>query len=247
MDTENKSVSGQTSVYSRGFRGLLKCIRFFRPRWRMEREPDPAQGPYLFVSRHLDNFGPVALFLQMPVEYRLWVLACLIKKDENYAHLSGYTFSKRMGYPLWLSRLLAWLICGSAQWLFRSIDAIPVYRGSREAVATVRCTLQALGRGQNVLVLTDRDYTSRAEDVGELCSGFVYIARQYFRTTGRDLPLVPVLPDKEGRALRFSKPLFYHEEAGYAKEKQRLLGEFARALSFGAADGRAASSAKEMD
>lgn len=230
MNTENEVE--KKSIYSRGFRLLVWFLKLFDSRWRVEGEEIARYRPCLFVSRHLDNIGPVALFLQMPVQFRLWVLADLIGKDENYAHLSGYTFSKRLGYPMWLSKLLAWIICGPAHWVFMAMDAIPVYRGSREMVKTTALTLEALKNDQNVMILTDKSYTNKADSVGELYSGFIHIAKKYRQMTGKDLHIVPVLPDKAARTLRFSAPLIYCEEAGYAQEKERLLALLTQTLSL---------------
>ena len=201
------------AVYRPGFRRLVKALKLFCPRWKIAGHGQ-VETPCLFVSRHLNNYGPVVLFLHMPVEYRLWVLDSLVEVKDNYNHLRNVTFRQRMRFPLWLCSLFAGLLCYPAAWVYRGMRAIPVHRSSRK------------------MVLTDVSYTNTDGEVGELYGGFVYVARLYKRKTGKDLRIVPVLPDIRTRTLFFHEALIYREEAGYGAEKERMKAQLHQILSF---------------
>ena len=219
------------AVYHPGFRRLVKALKLFCPRWKIAGHGQ-VETPCLFVSRHLNNYGPVVLFLHMPVEYRLWVLDSLVEVKDNYNHLRNVTFRQRMRFPLWLCSLFAGLLCHPAAWVYRGMRAIPVHRSSRKLVQTLQETMEALEQGENVMVLTDVSYTNTDVEVGELYGGFVYVARLYKRKTGKDLRIVPVLPDIRTRTLFFHEALIYREEAGYGAEKERMKAQLHQILSF---------------
>ena len=130
-----------------------------------------------------------------------------------------------MRFPLWLCSLFAGLLCYPAAWVYRGMRAIPVHRSSRKLVQTLQETMEALEQGENVMVLTDVSYTNTDGEVGELYGGFVYVARLYKRKTGKDLRIVPVLPDIRTRTLFFHEALIYREEAGYGAEKERMKAQ----------------------
>ncbi len=227
----SKKREEKPSLYTPGFRLLRGTVRLFAKRWRLTGAPLP-EGPCLFVSRHLNNYGPVQMFLQMPVEFRLWVFATLMDREKSYPHLRNYTFHTRLGFPLWLSGILAGLCSKPMIWLTNSIGAIPVHRGSRELMQTILATQETLEKGENVMVFTDREYTATGGDVGELYAGFVYIARLYNRKTGKNLSIVPVVADRQKECLCFYEPLRYDAQAGYSAEKERLIRCLHEALSL---------------
>ena len=89
------------------------ALRFLmRPAWKKLtiRGAENLTQPSVFVTRHLNNYGPLAVYLFCPFEFHLWSYYAFLEPEAYYQHCSEYTFSQRMGLPMWAAKALAWML-----------------------------------------------------------------------------------------------------------------------------------------
>lgn len=213
-------------------------FHFCRGYWRLTHRRHPIHGmglvteqPAVFVGRHQDMYGPVEMMAWLPLEFRVWTLSILMDRKECYAHFSRYTYPVRHHIPWPLARLAAAITAPLVQQFFRSMRAIPVYRGRKEILTTFRQSVQALRDGHNLLIMPERDYTDEGSDAGELYTGFVHLAQLYYRATGKALRFYPVYPSKQYSAIYIEKPVVFDPTAPFAVERDRVIAALQAELS----------------
>lgn len=217
--------------YRWDFRLLRRIVKVFSPRFTVKGQ-EHLKTPCIFVSRHLNNYGPIGLYVHMPCRFRLWVFQKLTGVKDCRKHLYEYTFTQRVHYPRFIAAFFAWALSGLAYWLFTSLRAISVNRVSLSIRNTFEETIQALHEGTNVMILADTDYTSTGGDVGELYPGFVFAALAYQKKSGEAIPIVPVSLDPKGRKLTLHEPLYLDPDAPFHAERERLLRLTKQALTL---------------
>lgn len=217
------------------FGRLYRICRWY---WRTTHRRHPIHGlklvieqPAVFVGRHQDMYGPVEMMAWLPLEFRVWTLSILMNRKECYAHFSEYTFPIRHRIPRPLAKLAAGIIAPLVQSFFRSMRAIPVYRGRKEILTTFRQSVQALRDGHNLLIMPERDYTDEGSDAGELYTGFVHLAQLYYRATGKALRFYPVYPSKQYSAIYIEKPVVFDPTAPFTAERDRVIAALQVELS----------------
>ena len=89
-------------------------------------------------------------------------------------------------------------------------------------------SLEALEKGESLLICPDRDYAGEEDQTGEIYRGFFQLERSYFRKTGKHLPFVPLRCDKDQKILRIGRPLYFQNGRKFREERaavERALRE----------------------
>mgnify|MGYP001623054512 CR=1 FL=1 len=147
-------------MYSRAVRVLRALFRL--EGWRAQGTPAPA--PAVYVVHHQNMAGPIRAVAHLPLEGHIWALEVFCNAKTCFAQYYGYTFTKRFGMPKPLAFVCAKLVSGAVSGIVRGCGAIPVYRGRREIVETMRLSQQVLEKGENIILCPDVDYSSSAAE-----------------------------------------------------------------------------------
>ena len=138
-------------MYSRAVRVLRALFRL--EGWRAQGTPAPA--PAVYVVHHQNMAGPIRAVAHLPLEGHIWALEVFCNAKTCFAQYYGYTFTKRFGMPKPLAFVCAKLVSGAVSGIVRGCGAIPVYRGRREIVETMRLSQQVLEKGENIILCPD--------------------------------------------------------------------------------------------
>lgn len=217
------------SIYPAWFRAIRSAIKPFFKKLDMQ-GADNIKEPCVIIARHLNNYGPVAVFLFTPAEFHLWAYHVFLEKETFYKQFSEYTFPKRMHLPAWLSCALARMLSWFAPNLLRKIGLLPVYRGMKAVLKTMELSVDALEKGENVLILPDVDYVSQSENVGKLYTGFVHLGKFYYRRTGKRLLFVPMCVNKAKGVMRIGEGTAYDPSQPLPEERDRIAAYLQKEL-----------------
>ena len=203
--------------------GLLKL--FIRnPKIRGMDKVSPEEGA-VYCANHQAWYGPVVLMLYGGVSWRPWVNAEIMEKERCAPYLLkdfiGPVLHFRGGGGVLLSRILAPLCIR----LMGLVGAIPVHHGSRRILETFRESAEALVGGKSLLIFPERPSLKEKERVQPFQGGFLGIAREHWKRTGKALSFYPVYVDKRRRAITFGDKISYRPESPYPLEKERILRE----------------------
>ncbi len=209
------------SIYPAWFHAARAIVKPFWKKLSVKGEEN-LQEPCVLVTRHLNNYGPFAVYLFAPFEFHMWSFYVFFDPDDYYKHCSEFTFSKRAGMPKWLACALAGLLSHPAAWFYRSLRMIPVYRGTREIFKTLDLSLEVLEKGENILIMTDVNYAGEGSEMGEMYTGFLHLGKQYYQRTGKNLRFAAMSINRENRYLRVSAPIEFDGAAPYRQERDRV-------------------------
>ncbi|MBE5783628.1 MAG: hypothetical protein E7329_09985 [Clostridiales bacterium] len=214
----------QTMFYGRFARTVIFFARFFTRKYSGEGIRN--DGPAVYVCRHLDMHGPIEAIVNFPFSVHALTLHVFLDKEACIRHFSDYTFSKRVGKKAGFWRRLGAQIAGSAIVpLMKSLQAVPVYRDSGEALKTMRQGLKWLEKGDSLMIWPDVEYTEEYGQDFEIYSGFLFLGELYHKRTGKELRFIPLVLDDETGKITQGDPVivndFKSEEKAAAQRIKR--------------------------
>lgn len=217
-------------IWSRKAYLLRRLARLGMPGWST-RGWDASRGPAVYLIHHQNLFGPVHTLAFLPGEAHLWYLWVFQDRKTCYRQYMDFTFTKRFGWPRPMASLLAFLLSWIVPGLMKAFGGIPVYRGKREIVRTMKLSLEALVRGESILLSPDRNYADRNPEIGPLYAGFLHLEKLYFRETGRHLAFVPVFCGKSRKTVAFGEPLYFAGVRPFRREQEEMAQALREAIN----------------
>lgn len=187
--------------------------------------------PAVYVCRHSDNMGPILTMANLPIAVRPWAYYVWCDEQECRRQCVDYTFTVRYGWSRRKAEFAARLISKPFSGLIRSAGAIPVYRNSLRIRETFRESVDALKRGESILIFPDVDYTSQEGETGLLYEGFLMLEKLYYKETGKHLPFVPIHISRKQRKLMIARPILFGNDASFKEEKIRVIQQMQDVLN----------------
>ncbi|NLB89997.1 MAG: 1-acyl-sn-glycerol-3-phosphate acyltransferase [Clostridiales bacterium] len=197
-----------------------------------ENVPSGKDGQLIFISNHGSIYGPIATYLYLPFYVRPWSISDLMVSKKDAA---DYIYKYDISHWRWMPKKLRYpfaryIVAPLSLWLFRSIEAIPVYRNKpRELMNTFRLSLQAMMAEDNLLIFPENpDAKSLGEPgyvkegAGELYTGFTMLASLLYNRTEKIVEFVPIYASREHRTITIGKPVVYDPENQPTQEKLRI-------------------------
>lgn len=213
-------------------RALIAFLRFVYPH-RVQGEEHLRQhedGTMLLVCNHGEIYGPVAAMLFLNARFRPWVLSRMMEMDEIVEHMYYGTMERQKWLPESWKRPLLRAIAPAMCWLFRGVNAIPVYRGKpKDLLKTFRLTLDAMQDGDNILIFPeDADEHEEGKsgfvkgDVSKFYTGFAMIGPMAWAKMRRRAVFVPVYANRKKRLITIGKGIAFDPETPVNEEKLRI-------------------------
>lgn len=207
-------MQGIFGLYARLIRAGWRALH---PGWSVQGAL-PA-GPAVLLVHHQNLFGPVCAEALLRPEPRLWVLQAFSDRRSCYRQYRQYTFSRRFGWPAPAAALAAGAACLAIPPLMHSLRAIPVCRGRREIMDTLRDSRCVLEKGGQVLICPDTDYASDDPELGAVYTGFFHLEKLWRRGGHGALPFVPLYCSRLRRRLVVGEPLYFPGERPFTEER----------------------------
>ena len=178
--------------------------------------------PAIYVSRHQNMHGPVHTMAFLPTPVHIWSMYMFLDRKACQAHFRDFTFTARFGWPRWKASLVAGIISLPVSACLKSMSAIPVYRGQREVMKTFSSSLDALVRGESLVIFPDIMYADTSDQAGAFYTGYLHLARSYHKKTGKELPIVPLYCTQSSRKLILGEPIIFSSQAPFYAERDRV-------------------------
>lgn len=186
-------------------------------------------GPVVYVSHHQNMYGPVTILKWYPEFVHTWIFSVFTDYQTCYRHYVDFTFTKRFGWDNGIAKVMAVPAAWFASNLTQSAKGIPVYRQSREVLETMNASVEALRKGNSLLIFPDIDYSDNSAEIKEIYDGFLYVEKYYYRETKQHIPFVPIVAVKGTNEIRVGEPIYFTGEANFFTEKKGV----ARAIQQG--------------
>lgn len=196
-------------------------------------------GTMILICNHGELYGPVVANLYVPVSFRPWSTSSMMDKDAIVEHMYQGTMKRQKWLPeRWKRPIIRRLLYPFFQWVYQSIECIPVYAGEpRKLAQTFHMSLQAMQAEDNILIFPesgeDHAYGERgyvSEGVGRMNTGFAMLAPLYYARTGKRAVFVPIYASKKLRTLFICQGVEYDPTAPANQEKLRIVEELLRRM-----------------
>jgi len=192
---------------------------------------DKTLSPACYLAHYQSFIGPVFSMVHMPIPVRPWVLSVFCDRKECYRQYMDYTFTVRFAWPRVIAAPVCFILSCIIAPLYRSMGSIPVFRGSSRIRETLSKSIDALCRGESIIIFPDIDYADKSDEVGEIYSGFLNLEKFYFKATGKHLPFIPVYCMKDKRIFEIGDPLYFSGDLPFKDEKEIIVQKLSDAMN----------------
>lgn len=213
-----------------GIKIIMAVLRpFFRHKVVGKEHVADLQTPAVLVCNHGEIYGPVVMVLYLPVYFRPWIISQMLTKEQLIPHVFHGTFEPVNWLPPKLGMLITRMLAPLLVWLLGSVDPIPVYRNNlREVKKTLDLSVQAMEYDDNILIFPENPAADGEEryaktGVTSFFTGFVRIAEDYYKRTGKATTFFPIYADKKTRTIHIEKGILYNPQAPRREEKNRIV------------------------
>lgn len=211
---------------------IRQLVRFSTPLYSFQSVSEHApRAGVVYVSRHRNLWGPVTILARYPVFLRTWALSVFFDRRTCYKHYVDYTFTQRFGLPSLAARFFACPISFFVAELMKSGNMIPVHRGSKKIIRTLRESARCLEEGDDILVFPDVDYASSRQEINDLYSGFLAVEKYYNRKTGQHVSFVPLYADEKSRILKVGQAIRFCDQQSFSEQKEAVAERLRFALN----------------
>lgn len=210
-----------SNFYGFFFRMCRWMIRRIYPSYEINIQED-LKEPVVYIAHHQNLFGPFIILLWYPKNLRPWILHVFLNWKECYKQYVDYTFTKRFGYPKIIAQIIAFPISLVISQLMKSGKGIPVYRGSKKILTTFKHSVEALEKGEDIVIFPDVDYTDSSSKVKELYEGYLYIEKFYYKKTGKHVHFVPLYVSKKKRIIIADESITFSEHEDFSIGQKRI-------------------------
>jgi 1-acyl-sn-glycerol-3-phosphate acyltransferase len=213
-----------SKFYGPFFSILQKCVGKIYPKYTTQ-IPDHIDGPVVFVSHHQNLFGPFVILLWFPKSLHAWMLHVFLDRQACFKQYVDYTFTKRFGWNKILAKLCAYPISYFITALLNSGKGIPVYRGSRKILETFHLSIDALNRGESIVLFPDIQYSDPSAATTQMYDGFLYLEKYYYKATGKHVLFVPLYASKRKHVIIADRQITFRDGEDFNTERKKVLGD----------------------
>lgn len=202
------------------YRFILWLVRLFYIKMEVVGLENLPSEPCVVAGNHAQMHGPIACQLYFPGKRAIWCAGEMMHLKEVPAYTYADFWSKKPLYIRWFYRILSYIIAPLSVCIFNNADTIGVYRGGK-ITQTFRQTQASLEQGANVVIFPEEDEPF-GPIVHQFQLGFVDVARQYYKRTGRELSFVPLYIAPGLKSMYLGKPIRFCGEAPIQEERKRI-------------------------
>lgn len=208
-------------VYGPFVRTLKVIFRGVRPGWTAEMRNDPNE-PAVYIVHHQNMFGPLHAIGILPVEMHMWSLHNFCDHKKCFDQFYTFTYTKRYGWPRPVAWCMARLLSRIVPAILHSARVFPVYHDAN-SLSTMRKSMDALRRGESIVICPDIAYDDPSPAMGEMYPGFLLLSRMYAHAQdGKALPYVPVYASKKLRKVVCGEPLRFKVTPDFADRQAEM-------------------------
>ncbi len=211
------------------YRFIRFWVKLFYPKMEVVGTENLPQEPCLVVSNHCQMNGPIAGELYFPGSHYIWCTGEMMHLKEVPDYAFRDFWSEKPRSVRWFYRILSYLIAPFSVCVFQNAHTVAVYRDKR-VISTFRDTLARLKEGASVIVFPEHD-VPHDHIVQDFQTGFVDVARSYYKQTGKCLQFVPMYLAPSLHKMYLGKPIAYCPEADHRQERQRICDELMAQIS----------------
>ena len=169
--------------------------------------------PVVFVCNHYELFGPLAVALSLPLNYRVWTNSIVVNATDSVEKMivgfqHTFPFLTENGARKTLN-----FIAPAVEKVMSRFQPIAVYHDNlAKQKHAIEDSVQAMTEGSNIVLFPETALPKYSKGwVTEFFRSFALIGEYYRRKTGDRALFCPIYVDKKHRCLQFGEPVRYGE------------------------------------
>lgn len=180
--------------------------------------------PVVFVANHEKIAGPMMMETYFPFAFRPWIIYKMLYAKDIKNYVQETFFMGRLKMKSRISGLFARLLTPLIDNVMNSTNAIPVYLNQRRVMETFIHSVEALKSKQNLLIFPENKgvVSPYHQHVYQFKTGFIYLAKLYFRETQKTTTFVPISINPRTPSLNIGLPVVFDPENSFSHEKERI-------------------------
>ncbi len=195
-------------------------VKLFYPKIKAEGLENLPQEPCVIVGNHTQMNGPIISELYSPTKSYTWCAGEMMNLREVPAYAYKDFWSNKPKYIRWFFKLLSYIIAPISVCVFNSAHTIPVYH-DRRAVIAFRESIKRLEEGNSLIIFPEHS-VPKNNILCEFQDGFVNVAKNYYRQTGKILKFVPMYIAPKLKTVYIGKPIEFNPKADIKEERIRI-------------------------
>lgn len=213
----------QANQYGLLFRFCRFIVRLVYQPYKIDAKI-PTQ-PVVFVSHHQNLFGPFVMLLWYPQFFCPWILNVFFDWKECFNQYVNYTFTKRFKMKPFFAKIIAFPISIFITKLMQSSRGIPVYRGSRKIMESIKQSVKALKEGKSIAIFPSIDYSSSINEESDIYEGFLFLEKYYYKETKQHVTFIPLHVSKKRRLIIHGEPIQFSGNLPFQKERIEIANK----------------------
>ena len=189
------------------YRFAVVIIRIFYRKRKFQGLENIPNEHVIIIGNHAQIHGPLTSQLFFRDYKYIWCIGQMTKMKEvpEYAYKDFWIYKPK--YIRWYYKILSYLIAPICSYALSRSDVIPVYKDNRIR-KTISMTIEKLNDGAKVIIFPEK-HTLYNEIINEFQTGFVDIAKLYYRKYNVEISFVPMYNAAELKTIVFGKPIKY--------------------------------------
>lgn len=147
------------------------------------------------------------------------MLHVFLDREACYRQYVDYTFTERYGWNKRVAKICALPISYFIAKLMNSGKGIPVYRGSRKILQTFHLSIEALSKGESIVIFPDTDYSDQSSTIKDMYDGYLYLEKYYYKATGKHVCFIPLYVSKNKKIITADKQIYFRDGTNFNDER----------------------------
>lgn len=204
---------------------LTRIAKMVYPKAAVSWEEPLAEGEVaIFACNHSAAIGPALTTLYLDVPKRPWIISYILNKKSAVRFVfHDFLFAKdKKCKPFYW--VLSFIIAKLLPPVLLKEDPIPVYHSQKMITTFVGSVDTLVKQHKNLIIFPERPQ-KYSEFIFELYSGFVDIAHQYYKETGKKLRFFPTYVCADLRKIVIGKPIAFDPSAK-TKDQRQIISTY---------------------
>ena len=188
-------------------------------------EPIPDE-PVIFISNHAIRYGPFVMTAYLNRPRRIWALSTMFYVRSYSRHAMVYWYPNARGIKRLILRAWTSFLALIFPFVYRSYEAIPVYKMSLRLKETYEKTIETLQEGLDVVIFPEsRDTSDKYKYTNQLQNGFARFIPQYYAKSQHKIKIYPVYCCKPLDKIIIGKPYEYNPDINI-KQQSLIINDY---------------------
>ena len=202
---------------------LYKAVRYLITKTRLIGTRNlPTNTPTIIVANHLGAYGPITMMSSLSFDLYPWVIQDVTRISSCPSYLRDDFIETELKLKAPLSITFSIIIGGVCVALMKGINAIPVYKKSRNMRKTIERSLLLLRERKALLIFPEIKGEPLIEGIERFDSGFIILAKRFYRRYGKRVTFVPAAVSRKARAISIGQPILFRPDVPYHEERDRI-------------------------